>query len=122
MHTTAKKSRKSNLFNDEDDFNLLDGDASDLLRDMKANENGSFYTPTPLKEIKYRRDSGEIQNFKSQSSGEDPADMMRVLGNEDALFMTMSENGMQDSIIIDSVQDNQMQTNINNTMEDFTED
>lgn len=60
MHTTAKKSRKSNLFNDEDDFNLLDGDASDLLRDMKANENGSFYTPTPLKEIKYRRDSGEI--------------------------------------------------------------
>ena len=26
---------------------------------------------------------------------EDPADMMRVLGNEEALFMTLSENGFK---------------------------
>ena len=84
----------------------MSGDADDLLRELKGSANGSLYTPTPLKEItKHRRDSADVVGYRSQSSGgcEDPADMMRVLGNEDALFMTMSENGMQDSIIIDSV-------------------
>jgi hypothetical protein len=81
----------------------MSGDADDLLRELKGSANGSLYTPTPLKEItKHRRDSGDVVGYRSISSGggEDPADMMRVLGNEEALFMTLSENGMQESSVI----------------------
>jgi hypothetical protein len=74
----------------------MSADADDLLKELKGSANGSFYTPTPLKEIKSRHETTDVVGFRSQSSGggEDPADMMRVLGNEEALFMTLSENGV----------------------------
>jgi hypothetical protein len=40
-------------------------------------------------------------NISDDSNGcgdEDPADMMRVLCNEEALFMTLSDNGLKESL------------------------
>ena len=47
--------------------------------------------------------------MSGESSGggenEDPADMMRVFGNEEALFMTLSENGFKDDLESEQIAD-----------------
>ena len=72
-----------------------------MLRELKGS-NPSLYTATPCKGKQKASPIGRdlsrsVKKFDSQSSGEceDPADMMRVLGNEEALFMTLSENGAE---------------------------
>jgi hypothetical protein len=54
-----------------------------------------MYSVTPKETLR------ESNSSEEDGEDEDPADMMRVLGNEEALFMTLSENGFKSQSIIE---------------------
>ena len=74
----------------------MDADPLDMLKEMqKGGLCSSMYSMTPKDTLRddFSEEEGE--------DDEDPADMMRVLGNEEALFMTLSEGGFKTQSIIE---------------------
>ena len=125
------------LFN-ESSFNLLDEDPLEMLRELKKGAAcASLYTETP-KNNNSEQDMGDfsrevgaikadqphlydIEDSKAEESEDiaDPADMMRIFGNEEALFMTLSENNLSirdKNLTIDGgLDDSKIEESKNNT-------